>query len=96
MKLYTCVVVLFNWRKAPQMIYGFARRNRAKAFPSEPLDPNRLDEKIPKNDKGLRVFDRLILPYQAISYIRLTASKPNRVTLTEVPNIKTGTVLLGC
>jgi hypothetical protein len=48
----------------------------AEIFPSEPLNPNKLDEKIPKNKSGQRVFDRLIVPYQAISYIRVSARKP--------------------
>ena len=48
----------------------------AEIFPSEPLNPDKLDEKIPKNESGQRVFDRLIVPYQAISYIRVSASKP--------------------
>ena len=49
-------------------------------FPSEPLDPNKLDEKIPKNDNGMRVFDRLMISYQSVSYVRLTANKPERVS----------------
>ena len=48
----------------------------AEIFPSESLNPNKLDEKIPKNESGQRGFDRLIIPYQTISYIRVSASKP--------------------
>jgi hypothetical protein len=48
----------------------------AEIFPSEPLNLDKLDEKIPKNESGQRVFDRLIVPYQAISYIRVSARKP--------------------
>ena len=50
----------------------------AMVYPNEALAPNKLDEKIPKDDKGSRVFDRLMIPYQTISYVRLTASNPDR------------------
>ena len=45
-------------------------------FPSKPLDPNKIDQEIPKNHNVQRVFDRLIISYQAISYVRITADRP--------------------
>lgn len=45
-------------------------------FPNKPLDPNKINQEIPKNQNGQRVFDRLIISYEAISYVRITADRP--------------------
>jgi len=45
-------------------------------FPNKPLDPNKIDQEIPKNQNGQRVFDRLIISYEAISYVRIAAAHP--------------------
>lgn len=52
----------------------------AHAYPAEPLDPNALDEKIPKNQGGQRLFDRMVIPYQSIVYVRVSANRPKQVT----------------
>ena len=43
-----------------------------RVYPHEPLSPEDLGTTIPKNDEGLLVFDRLMLPYQAIAYVTIT------------------------
>lgn len=45
-------------------------------FPSKALDPNKIDQEIPRNHNGQLVFDKLIISYQAISYVRITAGRP--------------------
>jgi hypothetical protein len=41
-------------------------------YPQEPLSPEDLGTTIPKNRGGSLVFDRLMLPYQAIGYVTIT------------------------
>ena len=49
-------------------------------FPNKALDPNKIDQEIPRDHEGQLVFDRLIISYQAISYIRITAGRPQTAT----------------
>ena len=49
-------------------------------FPSKPLDPNKIDEEIPRDQNNQLVFDRLIISYQAISYARITAGRPQKAS----------------
>jgi len=47
-------------------------------YPDEPLSPEALGQVIPKNHKGALIFDRLMLPYQAITYVTITAREPEK------------------
>ena len=44
-------------------------------YPKDPLSPEKLEEVVPRNDKGQLVFDRAIIPYESVSYVLLTASE---------------------
>lgn len=51
-------------------------------YPQEPLSPGDLGTLIPKDRKGALILDRLLLPYQAIMYVTITAREPeNRSTI---------------
>jgi hypothetical protein len=46
-----------------------------------PADDERKDE-LPRDSAGASIFDRLVLPYDAIAYLTLTAREPeNRSTI---------------
>ena len=50
----------------------------AAVYPQDPLSEKTLKEQVPHNDKGRPVFDRIIVPYQLVSYVRLTAREAER------------------
>ncbi len=47
-------------------------------YPQKALDPETLDEAVPKDRDGNRIFDRLIIPYTYIAYVALTAIEPEK------------------
>ncbi len=47
-------------------------------YPAQALSEESLKETVPRDHKGNLIFDRLILPYQAISYVTLTAREPEK------------------
>ena len=49
-------------------------------FPNKALDPNKIDDEMHGDHEGRLVFDRLIISYQAISYIRISAGRPQTAT----------------
>lgn len=40
-----------------------------------PLSSEKLEDAVPRDDKGRPVFDRAIIPYESLSYILLTAAE---------------------
>ena len=44
-------------------------------YPKDPLSPEKLEEVVPRNDKGRLAFDRAIIPYESVSYVLITASE---------------------
>lgn len=49
-----------------------------RVYPHEPLSPEDLGKAIPKDHKGMLIFDRILLPYQAISYVTITGREPEK------------------
>ncbi len=47
----------------------------AIVYPKDALSQEKLEEAVPRNDKGQLVFDRAIIPYESVSYILITASE---------------------
>ena len=47
-------------------------------YPAQALSPDSLKEVIPSDPSGNLIFDRIVLPYQAILYITMTAREPEK------------------
>ncbi len=47
----------------------------ALVYPKDPVSPEKLEETVPRDDKGRPVFDRAIIPYESLSYMLLTAAE---------------------
>ena len=47
-------------------------------YPAQALSAESLKEVVPRDHKGNLIFDRLILPYQTISYVTITAREPEK------------------
>jgi hypothetical protein len=47
-------------------------------YPAQALSVESLKEAIPQDHKGKLIFDRLMLPYQTIAYVTLTAREPEK------------------
>jgi hypothetical protein len=47
-------------------------------YPAQALSEESLKEVVPRDHKGNLIFDRLILPYQTISYVTITAREPEK------------------
>jgi hypothetical protein len=46
----------------------------AVVYPKD-MSQEKLEEVVPRNDKGQLVFDRAIIPYESVSYLLITASE---------------------
>jgi hypothetical protein len=63
-------------------VHGFVEFHDAycvvRVYPAD----DELKDEMPRDARGESIFDRLILPYDAISYVTLTAREPeNRSTI---------------
>ena|ERR1044071_7219467 len=47
-------------------------------YPEEPLAAEDLGKRVPRDDKGRLIFDRLILPYHVVVHVTLSAREPER------------------
>lgn len=45
-------------------------------YPHEPLSAQDLGRLVPKDARGALIFDRLLLPYQSVMYVTITAREP--------------------
>lgn len=50
-------------------------------YPAQALSPDTLKQVIPSDHKGNLIFDRMVLPYQAISYVTMTAREPEKKSM---------------
>ena len=47
----------------------------ALVYPKAEFSPEKMEELVPRNDKGQFAFDRAIIPYESVSYLLVTASE---------------------